>query len=203
MANENILTQDVVRQIMDYKEKTGNLIWKKKLFESGLYPKSSKKLISMWNKKHEGKIAGSVDKSNVKSGHDRTPYIRVSFVINNKKIRTTAHRLIFFYMTGRWPCQIDHIDGNGLNNKWDNLREVDIQNNSRNQRLSLSNTSGFTGVTWVKKTKKWQVSIGIRDKNNKEKRIHGGTFADINEAIEKRKSLNIKYGFHKNHGKLK
>lgn len=44
------------------------------------------------------------------------------------------HRLIWAYMTGEWPEYIDHIDGDRLNNRWDNLRSVSKSVNNRNSK---------------------------------------------------------------------
>lgn len=52
--------------------------------------------------------------------------------------------------------QIDHRDGNGLNNQGANLRAATSSQNHANQRLSLRNTSGYKGVTFVAKLGKWQ-----------------------------------------------
>ena len=54
---------------------------------------------------------------------------------------------------------IDHIDGNGLNNKRNNLRIVTHTQNMFNRRLRVDNASGFKGVFWHKHTKKWASEI--------------------------------------------
>src|SRR5687767_8577743 len=44
-----------------------------------------------------------------------------------------SHRAIFCIVEGRWPEQIDHIDGNRSNNRWANLREVTFAEQARNK----------------------------------------------------------------------
>lgn len=57
------------------------------------------------------------------------------------------HRLAWLYMTGEWPpIFIDHIDRNGVNNKWANLRLADDSQNQANRPAPKSNTSGMKGV---------------------------------------------------------
>ena len=108
-----------------------------------------------------------------------------------------AHRLAFLYMTGSMPEYVDHIDQKKDNNIFTNLRAVTHQENHRNTKLSKNNTSGFNGVWFETRSQKYVAEIVI---NNKKKRL--GTFADKEYAIEARKAANIKYGFHKNHGKI-
>lgn len=72
-----------------------------------------------------------------------------------------AHRLAFLLMTGRWPRgQVDHIDGNGLNNAWRNLEDVSPAVNTRRGKLQRRNRSGVSGVCWQGSRQRWQVTIG-------------------------------------------
>src|SRR5437879_12879405 len=71
-----------------------------------------------------------------------------------------AHRLAFYLQTGRWPKYVDHINGNKLDNRWCNLREATMAQNKANEGLRSSNTSGWKGVSWHKKAKKWSAQIG-------------------------------------------
>lgn len=75
-----------------------------------------------------------------------------------------AHRLAWMYVYGRWPKElIDHIDGNGLNNKISNLRELtNVQNIQATLKLPKHNTSGFRGVTYHKG--KWRAGISINNR---------------------------------------
>jgi len=90
---------------------------------------------------------------------------------------------------------IDHIDGNGLNNKIGNLREVSRTENQRNQKLSSRSKSGVMGVSKDKKSGKWLVRIGSRDNL---KRL--GYYSDFFEAVCARKSAEKIRGYHFNHG---
>lgn len=63
-------------------------------------------------------------------------YFRGNFTCSDGKIRQLlAHRLVHFLNTGKWALGVvDHVDGNGLNNSKDNLREVSMSGNLLNQR---------------------------------------------------------------------
>lgn len=71
-----------------------------------------------------------------------------------------AHRIAWLLTHGAWPTnQIDHINGNGLDNRLANLRECSNAENCQNLGLRKSNTSGFTGVSWSNERQRWQVHI--------------------------------------------
>jgi hypothetical protein len=60
---------------------------------------------------------------------------------------------------------IDHIDGNGLNNKINNLRKCTQQENCFNQKIqSRLKTSKFKGVCFDKSRNKWISSIHFNGK---------------------------------------
>lgn len=112
--------------------------------------------------------------------------------INSKTYR--IHRLAWFYMKGYWPDEIDHNDGNGLNNKWSNLRNTDRRGQMMNAKRPSTNKSGIIGVHW--NMGKWVASIKVA-----QKRYHLGRFDHLFQAAFARKSAENKYGFHINHGR--
>ena len=100
-------------------------------------------------------------------------YLQTSF----KNRRFLNHRLIFLMHNRYLPQFIDHIDGDRLNNKIDNLREATASQNSHNSKVRVNNKSGIKGVYFHKKTGKW--AAGIRCKG---KHIHIGLYEELKEA---------------------
>lgn len=75
--------------------------------------------------------------------------------------------------------EVDHIDGNKLNNTRGNLRIASNAENKMNRDKQSNNTSGYKGVSFHKKYKKWRAIIGIQGKS-----IHLGYFSDAVEAAK-------------------
>lgn len=84
--------------------------------------------------------------------------------------------------------QVDHIDGNGLNNQKNNLRICSPLQNMRNQKVRKNNSSGYRGVHWSIKHNKWIARIG-----SNYMRIHLGCFDDKREAAEAFNNASKKY----------
>ena len=116
------------------------------------------------------KRLGSRTKMNEPSGNIyNTGYKRVHLLGKKYYI----HRLIWLYHNGYMPEFIDHIDGNKLNNKIENLRACSKSQNGFNQKPRKNNTSGVKNLYWSSHFKKWLVKLQI---NNVVKHI--GYFVD-------------------------
>lgn len=74
---------------------------------------------------------------------------------------------------------VDHINGNGLDNKLKNLRICTNQENQQNRYNQSNNKSGYKGVGWHKTTKKWRARISINNQL-----IHLGLFQNKIEAAK-------------------
>lgn len=132
-------------------------------------------------------------KAGDKAGCKSLGYITIRINRRNYK----AHRLAWMYIYGGWPKQIDHINHIKDDNRLINLREVTIQENGQNRLMNKNNTSGVMGVVWANLKNRWQGQIKVGGKQ-----IHLGYFLDKFEAVCARKSAELKYGFHENHGDM-
>lgn len=98
-------------------------------------------------------------------------YVRIGY--NYKS--AFAHRLIFMLHHGYTPEFIDHIDGDRLNNRIENLRGATRSQNQCNAKLRRDSVTALKNVTRHKN--KWQVRIRLNNKLT-----HIGTFDDLELA---------------------
>jgi hypothetical protein len=89
--------------------------------------------------------------------------VRLETVSFKKRIKLSMHRVVM----GEIPLgyEVDHINGNKVDNRKSNLRICTKMQNYRNRGKTKANTSGFKGVSWHKRIKKWVVQIHIDGKN--------------------------------------
>lgn len=160
----------------------GLLIWKRRDLSSF----KSSRAHSTWNKRFSGKVAGN-----------KCPRFGYVMVRIGKGLYR-SHRIIWEMHNGHIPdgMQIDHINHIRDDNRIENLRLVTNLENGMNQGLAINNTSGSTGVTWNSERNKWMAQIKVRGKN-----IYLGLFIDFSSAVKARIAAEVKYGFHKNHGR--
>ena len=72
-----------------------------------------------------------------------------------------SHRLAFLAMEGSIPsCVVDHIDRDGTNNCWDNLRKATMSENLFNTSAPKNNTSGHKGICYATKDRVWVFRAG-------------------------------------------
>lgn len=154
MARQAIkhITQQQLQELLSYDQETGAFVW----------------LARTSNRTDVGREAGNV-----------TPdgYVRIGVLGQVCK----AQRLAWLYVTGSWPTGvIDHKDGDRLNNRFANLRDVSLTTNNQNMRRvpSHNRSTGVLGVTRVRnKAKPFVAQISV---NNRNKVL--GAFATVDEA---------------------
>lgn len=173
-THSSSIDKDLARHWFNYDPFTGIITWKKA-------------------PKHCSVLAGD------EAGCIRTDSGKKYRYVGIKGGKIRGHNLAYLIFYGALPKgEIDHIDGNGLNNKLENLRDVTHYENGRNMRLHSTNTSGISGVSWDKNNSAWACCI-----SDDRKRIFLGRSADFFEACCLRKSAEVMYKYHKNHGKTR
>lgn len=175
------ITRDFLLEILTYNPLSGVFTWNSRSVGNHF---KNKRAVGVFNALYSGSVAGAV----VSSNKSATSYIAIK--INGKSHK--AHRLAFIYMTGDAPEEVDHIDHNGMNNKWTNLRPSDRKDNSKNIPKQKSNKTGVIGVNWHKAAKKWQARAVDKDG----KRIDLGRFDNFEDAVEARKRHEISFGYY-------
>jgi hypothetical protein len=85
---------------------------------------------------------------------------------------------------------VDHISRDGLDNRRVNIREADAEINGRNRRKHCRNTSGESGVNWVKRCGKWAARINFDGK-----RQFLGYFTNKEDAIDARNAAKKENGY--------
>lgn len=109
----------------------------------------------------------------------------------DKRIVIIMHRVILERVIGR-PLekgeQVDHIDGDGLNNQRSNLRLCTQAQNTLNTRMYKNNQSGYKGVSFHAMTGRWQAYINVSGK-----RIYLGLYDTKEDARDTRREAAMKY----------
>lgn len=145
------MTQAYAEEAFEYAD--GDLIWK-------VRP------LSHFNNE-QGQLAFNSRFAGKKAGTTTHGYVTVH--IANALFK--AHRIVFLMHHGYMPKEIDHIDGNSLNNRIENLRPVSRSQNMRNTATQKRSRTGIKGVgikgekfcAFIKKDKK-QIHLGMFDR---------------------------------------
>ena len=159
---ENDLTQRELKKLINYDKDTG-VITRRVSISNGVKPGDA-----VGSKRSDGYLSACIGSKS---------YL--------------CHRIIWLYMEGYMPEQIDHINHIRADNRFANLRNVSAVDNCKNQKARKTNTSGIMGVSYDKKNKKWRSKIQVDFKT-----ICLGRYETKSEAESVRINANNQYGYH-------
>lgn len=128
----------LIPKVLRYEPDTGELYWKHR--PTSLFTSTDKRgadwAAANWNSRHAGKPAFTA----VGAHGYRCGRLQGAGLL--------LHRVAFVLMTGDWPThELDHINGDRLDNRWCNLRKATRNQNARNTK-GYSKTSPYLGVSW-------------------------------------------------------
>lgn len=115
--------------------------------------------------KETGTITRKVTMGNYPAGS-----VCVSKVTGGRYLKVTyqgevylQHRLAWYLHFGEWPTgQVDHIDGDGCNNRISNLRESDNSTNQCNITVTRKSQTGIKGVFPVRGGKLYRAEVCLQ-----------------------------------------
>lgn len=156
------MNSEVLKKLLAYDQSSGLFSWR----------------VSRGGSAQAGAVAGSLDSKG---------YLQIK-VAGRLYL---AHRLAWLYVYGEFPDgHLDHIDRNPKNNSIANLRICSRSENHQNLGLRATNTSGVTGVAWIKRSERWLAYINV---NGARRRL--GLFANKADAVAAR--INAKRDLHR------
>lgn len=181
------ISPEILRHVLRYEPETGRLFWRRRSVE--MFKNDERKTAEVhcrwWNSRYAGREAFTALDSH---GYRRGRVMSKALL---------AHRVIWAICTSAWPNDmIDHQNGVRTDNRFENLREATASENQRNAKRKSTNTTGVTGVSFVKSSGKFNAYIWHDDKSR-----CLGYFDSIEEAFCARKAAESKLSFHPNHGR--
>tara|TARA_R110002153_G_C13037746_1_gene469501 strand:- start:15 stop:581 length:567 start_codon:yes stop_codon:yes gene_type:complete len=143
---------------LSYVPETGDLVWKEGA--------------SIFNNRVRavGSVAGTINYHG---------YLIIGRWLEGKVNQYRLHRIVWFLNYGEVPSILDHINGNKLDNRVENLRPTTTALNLRNQKPRKNSHSKYKGVYYDKKNDSYRTAIRINHKY-----IHIGRIKFEKEAAE-------------------
>lgn len=178
MADRQLPSPEVLRQLLRYEPETGKLFWK----ERGREWFSSDGGFKKWNTRYAGMEAFTSPSHGYRAGS----------VFHHTQ---RAHRVIWSIVHGDLgDLTVDHINGNRSDNRIVNLRLVSHRENTKNCPLKSNSNAGHFGVR--KNRRRWIARITADGRE-----VHLGSFKTFGDAVRARRQAEATYGFHENHGR--
>ena len=139
---------------------------------------------------HLWRFNGTVAGTLMQSKPSGVQYRQIGYTKQGKEQHVLAHIVAYVLHNGVFPDgEVDHVDGDGLNNADTNLRDTTRRINACNAKLHVNNVSGVKGVTPVKRNNgMWRAQASV---NGKYHNLYYGD--DFFEAVCARKSFEARH----------
>lgn len=145
----NHYSLETVKRYFILDERTGLLYWKKRSADDfkATGSRTAEGCANNWNARYAGKeCLTSVGNHGYRNG-------------NYMGKTTLAHRIVFLMTNGYLPSYVDHINGDRLDNRPENLREITASGNIANSKPRTGSKSKYLGVGWSSAHGKWIANI--------------------------------------------
>ena len=175
MSRISLPDLDTLRQLLSYNAMTGDIVFLDR--PNDMF--TTERAANSWRTQFLGEVAGSLVTRQGKT------YRQIELF----NVKYLAHRLAWKLHYGVEPPEtIDHVDGDGSNNKICNLREATTSQNGWNVKRGARNKSGFKGVSFNTEKNKWRAAIHVNKRT-----ILIGYYKTPEEASEAYQKASVQY----------
>ena len=171
---QTLLSYDEAKKMVAYDPESGSLTW---LLIEGEKSK-------IWQIRRIRAVGRIADKT-TPEGYRR---------IRLKNQNWLSHRIVWLLFYGEWPNdEVDHIDGDGLNNKISNLRIATSQQNKWNSRVHKSNKLGMRNIFIPSRPQRKKYCVQFMHyeggKGGRGKYLYKKSFETLEKAVEARDAV--------------